>query len=63
MGDHGCTIFLQHEHAQDFFVEAMNPDFQELQRRDAFLSELEAEYRIRTEGVDLVMKIPDLILF
>ena len=41
----------------------MNPDFQELQRRDAFLSELEAEYRIRTEGVDLVMKIPDLILF
>lgn len=60
MNMYGSTILLQHEYAQSFFEEAMCPDIEELERRDAFLTRLQQECPIHTEGTDLVTEIPDV---
>ena len=60
MNRYGSTIRLQHEYAARFFEEAMNPDIEELQQRDAFFESLERECPIRVEGTDLVSEIPDI---
>lgn len=56
----GCTVFLQHSKAAQFFREAMRPDLEELRRRDAFFAKLEAETPLRIEGKSIVMDIPDV---
>ena len=60
MREYGCRILLQHDQAQRFFEEAMNPVMEGLQRRDAFLATLNAECPIRMEGSEIVMEIPDV---
>lgn len=49
-------IRLPHE----FFEEAMRPDIEELKRRDAFLTRLQQECPIQTDGMDLITEIPDV---
>lgn len=56
----GAIIGLQHRNAARFFEEAMHPDLEELQQRDAFLAKLERECPVRTEGSDLITTIPDI---
>lgn len=47
---YGCRIELQHDQAQAFFEEALHPDLEELQRRDAFLEQLEQEMNLQIHG-------------
>lgn len=56
----GTIIGLQHQHAARFFEEAMHPNLQELQQRDAFLAKLKRECPVRIEGADLIATIPDI---
>lgn len=57
---YGCRIELQHDQAQAFFEEALYPDLEELQRRDAFLEQLEQEMNLQIHGSSIIMEIPDV---
>ena len=53
-------IRLQHEHAKKFFEDALQPDIEELKRRDSFLARLQQECPVYTDGTSLITEIPDI---
>lgn len=57
---YGCRIELQHDQAQTFFEEALHPDMEELQRRDAFFEQLEEEMDYQIDGANITIEIPDV---
>ncbi len=62
MNVNGCRVLLTHDAAQSFFDEAMHPDMESLERRDAFFAALHEELSCRMDGTDLIEDIPDIEL-
>lgn len=59
MNRNSCRIDLEHDFAASFFENAMHPNVEELQRRDAFFSRMQEEFPCWVEGTDIVAEIPD----
>lgn len=59
MQENTYRIALQHEYARDFFNSALMPDFEELDRRDAFLSSISAHIEYKSNG-NMTTEIPDI---
>lgn len=60
MMEYGCMVWLDHNHVQDFYESANNPNIDELNRRDLFLQRISQEVPYRMEGADIVVNIPDI---